>query len=189
LLLISFQIIWPFNVNNEQLQPLAPDKKFFMSIDGTHCRISEPRKEPSAGNYSHKLNKPAVAYEIGIEIDDNKIIHVNGPYPAGSCSDVNIFRQPGGLKEKLPPGKKVIADRGYTGEIVLSTPNPLDSKPLKTFKSRARARHESLNKKVKDYKILEHRFRHPLMKHKTVFEAIITIIQYDLDNGSTLFAI
>jgi DDE superfamily endonuclease len=161
---------------------------FFMSVDGTHCRIAEPRKNPSAGKYSHKLNKPAVAYEIGVAIDGNKVIHVHGPKPAG-CSDAHIYQSEGGLKDKIPDGRMAIADNGYQGQDKLSTPNPLDSAELNRLKRRARARHESLNKKVKDFDILEQRFRHPLSKHKTVFEAVITLVQFNLDNGCELWDI
>lgn len=157
-----------------------------MSVDGTHCRIQEPRKEPNSLWYSHKSNKAAVCYEVGIDIDDNKIIHVSGPFHAG-LSDLHIFRREGGLKEKIPPGKKVIADKIYQPEPMVSTTNPFDSPEVKRFKNRVRARQESLNKKAKDCNILETPFRHPLEKHKEVFEAIITMIQYDFDNGYSLF--
>jgi hypothetical protein len=49
---------------------------------------------------------------------------MNGPFPAGK-PDIEVFRHPGGLKTKIPAGKKAIADNGYRGEkdvLVPQTP-------------------------------------------------------------------
>ena len=75
-----------------------------MTVDGTHCRISEPRQQPSSKWYSHKFNGPGLVYEIGLAIHSKQIAWINGPYPAGD-SDLAVFRKPGGLKEILPEGK------------------------------------------------------------------------------------
>lgn len=109
-----------------------------------------------------------------------------GPFPAGN-SDINIFRK-GGLKEKLPCGKKAIGDRGYRGEKEkISTPNSMDDEELKKFKRRARARHESFNSRIKNFSCLRERFRHKEHKHKICFEAVCVICQYQLELGSPLF--
>jgi DDE superfamily endonuclease len=166
-----------------------PPRVFLMTVDGTHCRISEPRKNPSRLHYSHKLKKPAVAYEIGVDMEENKVRWISDPEMAG-YSDLHIFRKPGGLKEKIPANKRVIADNGYQGEdAVISAPNQLDSDEARKFKSRARARHESLNGRIKSHKITDHRFRSEADKHQIVFEAVAIVVQYDMDNGMKLFSI
>jgi len=111
---------------------------------------------------------------------------MNGPFPAGN-PDINVFRQ--GLKEKIPAGKMVIGDNGYRGEKnIISTPNNAhDPAELRKFKSRARARHETFNSRLKNFLCLEDRFRHGIEKHRIVFEAICVICQYQLENGSPLF--
>jgi DDE superfamily endonuclease len=165
-----------------------PEQAFFMSVDGTHCRINEPRKTPSAKWYSHKFKGPGLTYEIGVGLFESKIVWINGPFPAGE-SDLHVYQKMGGLKYNIPENKWVIADNGYQGEATISAPNPLDTDAVKLFKKRARARHETINSRVKNFAILEQRFRHAINKHHVVFEAVAVIIQYEMDNGYKLFDI
>jgi hypothetical protein len=85
--------------------------------------------------------------------------------------------------DKIPPGKKVIADKGCRGEPhILSTPNLHDSRTVKIYKNRARARHESYNKRLKDFKMLKEQYRHGISNHIISFEAICVLIQVDLES-------
>lgn len=185
------QIIWPeqwtlgsHHDNHDEESPV-----FLISVDGVHCCIKEPRHPTLSRDthyYSHKFHQAAVNYELGISIYDNKLVWMNGPFPAGT-PDVSIFRN-AGLKALIPAGKRVIADRGYRGEnAIISTPNPHDPPHLKKFKSRARARHESFNSRIKNFACLSERSRHRTSKHKVVFEAVCVICQYQLEMGSPLF--
>lgn len=160
-----------------------------MSVDGTHCRIQEPRNDPSKSWYSHKLNKPALAYELGVDLVQSKLVWINGPFRAGN-TDLNIFRREDGLKSRIPAGMMLIGDKGYDGERqVVSTPNDLDSTEIKRFKTRARARHETINGRIKEFGILKECFRHPVAKHGIAFEAVCVIVQYSLENGRPMFDI
>lgn len=141
---------------------------------------------PSSEWYSHKFHKPGVVYEIGLSIFESKVVWTNGPFPAGQ-SDLAVFRKIGGLKSIMPDGMQLIGDNGYQGEVIVSTPNELDSNFVKNFKERVRARHETFNKRIKEFKILDERFRHGVEKHKIAFEAICVIVQYDMENGRPLF--
>ena len=90
--------------------------------------------------------------------------------------------------DATPAGKKGIADQGYQGEKeMLCTPNSYDSAELRTFKGRARARHETFNSRIKNFACLEQRFRHGMEKHKICFEAVCVIVQYQMENGAPLF--
>ena len=51
---------------------------FLYSVDGTHCRIKEPRSNPDKLWYSHKYNKPGVSYEIALHLYKDKVAWVNG---------------------------------------------------------------------------------------------------------------
>jgi hypothetical protein len=44
------------------------NETFWISMDGVHCRIQEPRKDPGAKWYDHKSNGAGVAYEIALAI-------------------------------------------------------------------------------------------------------------------------
>ena len=172
---------------------------FIVSVDGVHCTISEPRSMPSSKWFSHKTHGPAVGYEIAISLQRNQVVHVHGPYPAG-VPDITIFREAGGLKSKMPDGKYATADRGYRGEPKLRLPNTRDAPLVKDFKKRSQARHETFNARLKSFKILSTRFRHRHShkgnqsatchdNHKSAFEAVCILMQYDMENGHPLFAI
>jgi hypothetical protein len=148
--------------------------------------LNEPRTQPSAGWYSKKHNKAGLAYELGIAIHSNKLVWINGPFPAGQ-NDISIYRKEGGLKSKIPANKRVIGDEGYKGEVQISTRNPFDSRAIKEFKSRVKARHETFNGRLKHFNILDECFRHGVPKHKAVFEAICVVVQYEMENGHPMF--
>ena len=121
---------------------------------------------------------------------DGKIVWINGPF-RGSKNDLAIYRR--GLMARIPPGKRVIADRGYRGEPdTVDIPNPLESKEIKDFKSMILARHETANTRFKDWGILSQAFRHvahcdPLKSHEPFFYAIAVITVVKLEHGEDLF--
>ena len=184
--LYLLKIKWYDNLDNNQgIRTPA----WLLSVDGTHCRIEEPRSRPDKNWYSHKNNCPAVSYEIGLDINSNNIVWVNGPFMAGK-TDLLIFQEPGGLKNMIPNNYRIIGDMGYAGEpAIISTKNEFDTDAVKLFKRRARARHENLNSFVKHFSILSGRYRHTLEKHKMVFEAVCVIVQYKLENDELLYRI
>ena len=111
---------------------------------------------------------------------------MNGPFKA-SKHDVTIFRSDV-LMDMIPPGHRMIADNGYRGEaVVVSAPSSYDPKVLRKFKSRARARQESFNGHIQNFKCIYEIFRHGKDKHKIAFEAVCVIIQYQMEFGSPLF--
>ena len=99
-----------------------------------------------------------------------------------------VYQMPGGLKEKIPAGKKVIADSAYRkSKDVVTTRNPRDDPDVRRLKTRARMRHEGFNGRLKTFKSISGKFRHGLGKHKEVFEAVCVIAQYQMENGSPLY--
>jgi DDE superfamily endonuclease len=161
---------------------------WFLSVDGTHCLIQEPRSFPDKDWYSHKHNIPCVSYEIAIDLRESRIAWVSGPHKGGE-TDLVIFRKEGGLRERIPEGFKIIGDKGYIGEEMVSANNRLDARQVKMFKKIARARHEDLNGRLKRFEVLSGRFRHNIVKHKIAFEAVCVLVQYTLENGRPLHAI
>ena len=185
------QIVWPTRwIPGHADFPNAENVPvFLLTVDGVHCRVYEPQhptksKDPSF--YSHKFKQSGLNYELGISVFDNALVWMNGPFKA-SRHDITIFRR-GGLQDLVPEGNRIIGDHDYIGEPnLISTPNSHDPAALRKFKSRARARHESFNGRIKNFKCLDERFRHGLNKHKIVFEAVCVICQYQMENGSPLF--
>lgn len=171
------KIVWDIDNNPET---------FLISVDGVHFRVNEPRTQPSATWCSHKFKSAGVTYEIGIAVYHNKVVWINGPHKA-AVHDKEIYESK--LRKKMPAGKKAIADRGYRGEEgrrTLCIRNTHDSPAMKDFKRRVRARHENFNARLRVFNILEHRFRHGVERHQTVFEAVCVICQYDMENGHPL---
>lgn len=97
-------------------------QRFLCSVDGTHCRIQEPRSYPNKDWYSHKFEHPGCAYEIGVDLFANRIVWMNGPFMAGETGLV-IFRKENGLKSKVADNQKIIGDKGYCGDAKVSTSN------------------------------------------------------------------
>lgn len=129
---------------------------------------------------------------------------VDGPYPAAQ-NDLNVFR--GGRVEdekdkwdrnalyfQLPEGKMVIADDGLKGEptkiLVQSLNQP---KELFEWQGKLKARQETLHTRLKNWKILKHRFYHGkntelrMEMHQMAVEGICVITQYSYENGHPPF--
>lgn len=182
----SFQIRWIFD------DP-SLEEKLIISVDGVHFRTWEPRTQPSSGWCSHKHRGAGLAYEIALALHHNQVVWVNGPFPAGQ-NDKKIYQKPGGLMEKMVAhGGKGFADNGYKGMDRLSTRNPFHTDEVKEALERAKSRQETINARLKAFGILNQAFRGTgtkrMEKHKAVFEACVVIVQFELDNGSSLFKI
>jgi hypothetical protein len=84
--LTASKIKWIEQWNN----PNHVDEIIIVLVDGVHCMIQEPRQLPSSSLFSHKTHGPALSYEIVIAIQHNKVVHINGSFPAG-VPDITIF--------------------------------------------------------------------------------------------------
>jgi len=141
-----------------------------LRIDSTDCPSFEPQPWSSAW-YSHKFHGPAVRYEIAVTVRSAQIVWISGPWPAGSHSDIKIFRS--NLKLRLGSQEFVIADSGY-GDTRCLQP-PLHAHPMQATYSRIRARHEVVNKRLKQFSVLTRPFRHKLSFHGVCFRAVANI--------------
>jgi hypothetical protein len=157
---------------------------FFLSIDGTHCPINEPRPFSTTWS-SHKFGGAAgVDYEIGLRVHESKVAWISGPYPAGT-NDLTVFKD--NLMNLLPNGKRVIADDAYSSAVdYASCRNEFDPPEIAYFKERVMARHESFNSRLKKFKCFVQKWRHDLSLHKIVFEAVCVTEQYQMEHGKPL---
>lgn len=170
---------------------------FALSVDGTDCATTErqhPCYNQDKKQCSFKHNHCAVKYEIGLAVHTSQCVWVSGPHRGGE-SDISIFRQEGGLADKIKKGKKAVADRGYrcatTPDVQekVSLPSEYDPPELNNYKSRIRLRQETYNGRLKNFEILAETFTHGFDKHKFAMEAVIVIVQYQMDNGSPLYEV
>ena len=165
---------------------------FRLSIDGAQFRIEEPIDPDFRKNtkfYAFKFEKAGVNVEIGLDLFQDRIVWVNGPFP-GSVHDLTMFRKEGGLKQKMEEtgSIKAVGDKGYRGEnALISVHNSLDSPQVREFKKRALARHETMNKRLKNFSCLGERFRHKFHNFKKFLLAVVVTVQFQFENGSPLF--
>ena len=104
---------------------------------------------------------------------------VNGPFKCGSFPDLKIFCND--LVHFLDENEKVIADGGYPHRRCVSS-NELEGSK-KVVHSRRRARHETVNSRLKNFFVLTHTFRHDRNLHVYCFHAVAQVtsvmLKYD----------
>lgn len=161
-----------------------------MSVDGTDFQIREPWPfdQNNKDYYSFKLKETGLRYEVGLSIIRGDIVWINGPYECGLWTDIKIFRD--GMMYYLDKNERVEADKGYSGERT-KCKTPRNFEPRKNIKvsEKVRARHETVNKKFKQWGDLHNIFRHPIAKHSIKFRALAIITQIVIDSGEKLFPV
>lgn len=156
-----------------------------ISVDGTDFKIYEPTPfDPKW--YSHKFKGPGLRYEVGLNIQTGDLVWLNGPFPCGRYPD-GVIATREGLEECLDAGEKYVCDGGYYGPRAVK-PNGLNNAD-QHMKSVVRARHETVNRRFKQFGILEHVFRHRLQRHGVVVWAIANITQIGIEDGTPLFQV
>ena len=73
----------------------------------------------------------------------------------------------------------VIADLGYRDDKVI-IPMPTTNMTDSSLHKRIRARHETVNSRLKNFAVLRHIFRHDLELHSDCFYAALNITQLTL---------
>ena len=157
-----------------------------MTVDGTDFHVGGNNSK----FHSHKFKKNALRYEVCVCIQTGDIVWINGPYEAGSWPDINIFRD--GLRHFLDENERVEADDGYIGDSPKYIKCPAGFTNIKAnerMQCFARRRHETINKRFKNWKILSTNFRHDLRRHGDVFRAVVVITQLAINNGEKPFQV
>lgn len=169
------------------------EKTCKVTLDGTDFRVQEPRpverREYKGAGYlpydprfkSHKFGAAALRYEVCVCIRTGDIVWVNGPYPAGCCHDITIYKRK--LRQMIPDGEMIEADKGYIGCDKIRTPHDFVSKADRRAKAKARARHEHVNGIMKQFGVLRQTFRHRITFHHHCFAAVATLVQMSFDAG------
>jgi hypothetical protein len=148
---------------------------------------------PHAGRkfYTHKWRfHSALRYEIAVCILSGDCVWVNGPYEAGLWNDIKIFRN--ALLTELDDGERVESDDGLRGVApqYSKCPASIGSKPeLEALQSLVRSRHETINKRFKQWSILKHIFRGDISQHGEYVSMISVITQLAIEHGEPLFQV
>ena len=130
--------------------------------------------------WSHKFNGPGLRYEIRICIRTGDIVWAHGGMPCGEWPDLRIARN--AIIGAIGPREMIIADRGY------NDPQYFDTFPDQQ-KRAILARHETVNRRVKQFCCMSQRFRHALHLYPRYFHAVINLTQLMIENGEPLYPV
>lgn len=147
-----------------------------VSFDGTDFRIQEPQSFNKKW-FSHKFKSAGIRYEIGLSIGNGDIGWASGGLPCGDWPDIKIAKE---LYLHYASREITLADKGYRYKHFFKIPS-------NAFEKRILARHETVNNRVKQFGILDSRFRHPLKKHPIVFHSCVNLVQVAINCGEKLF--
>jgi hypothetical protein len=156
-------------------------------VDGTDCQV------PYCGRkfHSHKFKfGSALRYEVAVAIVSGELVWINGPYEPGIWNDLAIFRN--ALLTELEEGERVEADDGYRGDSPRYVKCPAsigNHEEMNTSAAFVRRRHETINKRFKQWGILKQVYRGDLSKHGTAFRVCAIITQLAIENGEPLFQV
>ncbi len=108
----------------------------------------------------------------------------NGAFPCGDWPDLKIARKK--YIHEVKKGEKTYADLGYRDKKYFIIPNPNNREFNKRHKF-IMSRHETLNGRLKQFNILNERFRHSTYLHSRCFYAVLNLVQLSIENGEPLF--
>lgn len=149
-----------------------------MSVDGVDCQLA---KSYVKEYWSYKFKHSGLRYEVGLCIPTGKIVWWHGPFHPGEWNDDMIFQE--GLAQELSPGELVECDLGYRGSAPFWTRVPDGTEEIgrEEISAKVRLRHETCNKRIKQYNILAVRYRHDVMRHQIYFGAIVALTNLALE--------
>ena len=150
-------------------------------MDATDFQRSETGKDW----FSYKFRRSGLRYEIALSILGGDICWICGPWLPGVYNDLSIF--PEALITWLAPNERVEADDGYVGEAPMKVKCPGSitvSEEREKLVRRVRNRRETINKRFKQWGILNQVYCHDLIHHRNVFTAICVLSQLAIENAS-----
>jgi hypothetical protein len=129
-----------------------------------------------------------VAYRSLVQ-DTGYIVHTNGPFGAGHWQDLRVARN-WLHHDRLPRVEYYLADhicRDPNGPSVTREELPAGER---TQYDKLMAHHETINRRFKEWNILQHRFHHGEELHSIVFQAIAaSIVQLQIEDGAFVWRV
>ena len=165
-----------------------------VSVDGVDFRIEEPypyERQWSRRWYTNKFSGPGLRYEIAICILTGELVWINGPFSPGVYNDYKIFMECG-LKSMLEKNERIEADDGYLGAdpaYAKAKSAPWHSESSLVIRNNVRARHETINNRMKFFGILRHVFKNGVEKHQDIVLAVAVLVQLSIQMGEPLFSV
>ena len=142
--------------------------------------------------YSYKYNHSGLRYEVATCIRTGDLVWISGPWEPGIYNDIAVFRN-SGIMDLLTDGERVEADDGYRGEAPKYVRCPavcmIAIEEFERMESISRRRHETINKRFKQFGALKQVWRHRLMNHGKAFRVAAIVTQLSIQHGEPLFDI
>jgi hypothetical protein len=133
-----------------------------------------------------KFKGPGVKYKVGVCIMTGWIVWFNGPYPCGN-TDLTIAQR--GVCNHLEPQEKILADGGYRdGGQFFHTPTGFHNVGQR-MRSLCRARHETINRRLKSFRVLSTCFQHGFEFHLNCFHVVLIVTQIHIMMYGTNFEV
>jgi hypothetical protein len=181
---------------NKIFMDLTVDAIYAISADGIDFKIWEkkhPKYNIDTKAFSQKFKACGAKYLIALSLTEAKCVFIAGPY-LGGVSDSETMVESGLQDLLLQHNKVAMLDRGYHSKIpkhreTHAYPEEIDPPDLHNFKSRARLRQETFNRRLRCFEVLSRTFTNGWDKHKLAFEAVVIIVQYQMENGSPIFCV
>ena len=149
-----------------------------VSLDGTDFSINEPTPFDRKW-WSHKFNKSALRYEVGICIRTGHIVWVNGEW-----SDLKLARE--AYIMAVYPDEMTLADKGYMDRDYFVNPSYPESAGIQ---KKIMARHETANARLKQFGVLKNVYRHRIEDHMLCFLTVANMVQVCIENESPLYSV
>lgn len=106
--------------------------------------------------------------------------------PCGDWPDLRLARN--AFVDFMDDGERALADKGYTDEQYFI--NPIHHNNLAVARQKEiMARHETVNRRLKQFGVLGTRFRHQLRRHPMCFHAVVNLTELMIENGESLYAV
>ena len=116
--------------------------------------------------------------EVGICIQTGETVWLNDPCPCGEWSDLHTATQ--ALMCELEDEEKALADGGYNDHgIFFETPTGHNNYD-QVMNAKARARHECVNRRFKEWAMLQQRFRSHIPLHGIAFGAVANLVHMQM---------
>lgn len=158
-----------------------------VTVDGTDFETVE-YSPFNKGRCSHKFNHAALRYEVAISVATCYIVHINGPFLAGDWPDLRVARR--WLHSRLEPNEYYLADAGYqrgTSGIGPAIGRASMPRHRRAEYDTLMARHETINRRFKEFAILGSRYRNQELKHSDIFHCVAVLVQVDIVLGALKF--
>lgn len=122
-------------------------------------------------------------YEVALCVNTGEIVWIFGGLPCGAYPDLKLARE--AFVHGLDANERVFADRGYNDQSTFILPNAANSR----FHNLVMSRHETVNKRIKQFVVLATKFRHNRSLHRNCFYAVGNLTQLVIKHEEPLFSV